>query len=180
MIVVGFVLLIAAVVVAIALIVQNPGMVTVHAFSWSRDVEMRWLVVAGLALTAIGLLGLAMMRVGGARYARLRRERKALAVENRRLVRQARTADVPAIAEPRYTGPASTASTTPRSASAAARGASTSTATEQRASVGHSAPGPAAPSTGAVAAPGRPSGISTEPRGIRERLAAKMHRRSKG
>jgi uncharacterized integral membrane protein len=174
MIVVGFVLLVAAVVVAIALIVQNPGVVTVHAFSWSRDVEMRWLVVAGLALTAIGLLGLAMMRVGGARHARLRRERKALAVENKRLVRQAHTADVPPVTgEPRYTVPASTASTAPP-------GASAWTASEQRASVGHSAPGPAAPSTGAVAAPGRPSGTSTEPHGIRERLAAKMHRRSKG
>jgi uncharacterized integral membrane protein len=183
MIVVGFVLLVAAVVVAIALIVQNPGVVTVHAFSWSRDVEMRWLVVAGLALTAIGLLGLAMMRVGGARHARLRRERKALAVENKRLVRQAHAADVPPVTgEPRYTVPASTASTAPPGASASTvpRGSAAWTASEQRASVGHSAPGPAAPSTGAVAAPGRPSGTSTEPHGIRERLVAKMHRRSKG
>jgi hypothetical protein len=179
MIVVGFVVLVAAVVVAIALIAQNPGMVTVHAFNWSRNVEMRWLVVAGLALTAITLLGLAMMRVGGSRHARLRRDRKVLAAENKRLTREARTPDGPAVAaEPRSPAPGSM---TPTAFSATApRRTSASTATEQRSPTGASAAGPAAPSTGAVAAPDRTSDISTQPHGIRERLAATRHRRSKG
>jgi ABC-type branched-subunit amino acid transport system permease subunit len=89
MMIVGFILLAAAAVVAGALIVQNPGTVTVHAFKWSWDVEMRWLIVAGLALSAIGLLGLAMMRIGDSYNQLLRGERAALAAENKRLDRQA-------------------------------------------------------------------------------------------
>lgn len=89
MIIVGFVFFVAAVVLAAALIVQNPATVTVHAFNQSWTVDMRWLVVAGLALTAIGLLGLGMMRLGGARYTRLSGERRALAAENKRLAKRA-------------------------------------------------------------------------------------------
>src|SRR5262249_1379973 len=84
MIVVGFVLFAAAIVIAVALIAQNPATVTVHAFDATWNVDMRWLLVAGLALTAIGLLGLSMMRLGSARYMRLRGERRALAAENKR------------------------------------------------------------------------------------------------
>ena len=179
MIVVGFVVLVAAVVVAIALIVQNPGMVTVHAFSWSWHVDIRWLVVAGLALTAIGLVGLAMMRVGGARYARLRRDRKLLAAENKRLTREARTADIPAVAaEPRNPAPGSM---TPGPFTATApRGTAATTAAGQRTAAEGSGRGTTAAPTGAVAAAERPSDTSTEPHGIRERLAATRHRRSKG
>jgi uncharacterized integral membrane protein len=93
MIIVGFVLLAAAVVIAAALIVQNPATVTVHAFNQWWNVDMRWLVVTGLALTAIGLFGLGMMRLGGARYMRLRGERRALASENKRLAKRAAAAD---------------------------------------------------------------------------------------
>ena len=89
MIIVGFVLLAAVAVLAVALVIQNPATVTVHAFKWSWDVDMRWVFVAGLALTAIGLLGLAMMRIGGAHYLRLRRDRKLLAAENQRLIERA-------------------------------------------------------------------------------------------
>ena len=96
MIIVGFVLFAAAVVIAAALIVQNPATVTVHAFHESWNVDLRWLLVAGLALTAIGLFGLGMMRLGSARYLRLRGERRALASENRRLAKRAAAADTAA------------------------------------------------------------------------------------
>lgn len=88
MIIIGFVLFAAAVVIAAALIVQNPATVTVHAFNQSWNVDMRWMFVAGLALTAIGLIGLGMMRLGSAHYMRLRGERRVLAAENRRLSRR--------------------------------------------------------------------------------------------
>jgi uncharacterized integral membrane protein len=89
MVIVGFILLAAAAVVAVALIVQNPGTVTVHAFKWSWDLDMRWLIVAGLALSAIGLLGVAIMRIGDSYNQLLRGERAALAAENRRLAKRA-------------------------------------------------------------------------------------------
>jgi hypothetical protein len=94
MIIVGFVLFAAAVVLAVALIVQNPAAITVHGFNQYLDVEMRWLFVAGLALMAIGLLGLGMMRVVIARVERLRGERWALAIENKRLAQRV-TAEAP-------------------------------------------------------------------------------------
>jgi uncharacterized integral membrane protein len=93
MILVGFVLFAAAIVIAVALIVQNPATVTVHAFDESWNVDLRWVLVAGLALTAIGLLGLGMMRAGSGRYMRLRGERRALAAENKRLAKRAAAAD---------------------------------------------------------------------------------------
>jgi hypothetical protein len=106
MIIVGFVLFVAAVVIAGALIVQNPATVTVRAFNQSWNVDMRWLLVAGLALTAIGLLGLGMMRLGSARYVRLSGERRKLAAENKRLAKRAAAADtaprtVPGTTQPR-------------------------------------------------------------------------------
>jgi hypothetical protein len=105
MIVIGFVLFAAAVAIAAALIVQNPATVTVHAFNGSWNVDMRWLLVAGLALTAIGLIGLGMMRLGSASTMRLRGERRVLAAENRRLTRQARRREsVPAAASPQRQG----------------------------------------------------------------------------
>jgi hypothetical protein len=91
-IIVGFVLFAAAVVLAVALIVQNAATVTVHVFNQYGDVEMRWLFVAGLAVTAIGLLGVGMMRLVVARVERLRGERWALAVENKRLAQRAAAA----------------------------------------------------------------------------------------
>jgi uncharacterized membrane protein YciS (DUF1049 family) len=88
MIIVGFVLVAAVVVIAVALVVQNPATVSVHAFNQSWNVDMRWLVVAGLALTAVGLLGLGVMRLGGARYLRLRGARRVLTAENKRLTKR--------------------------------------------------------------------------------------------
>jgi|307.fasta_scaffold84637_1 hypothetical protein len=88
MIIVGFVLFAAAAVLAVALIVQNPATVTLHVFNQYRHVEMRWLFVAGLAVTAIGLLGLGMMRLVVARVERLRGERWALTIQNKRLAQR--------------------------------------------------------------------------------------------
>jgi uncharacterized membrane protein YciS (DUF1049 family) len=114
MIIVGFVLFAAAIVIAATLIVQNPAMVTVHAFNQSWNVHLRWLLVAGLALTAIGLLGLGMMRLGSARYLRLSGERRKLAAENKRLAKRAAAADSAprsaSVAQPREPVPAAGAS----------------------------------------------------------------------
>jgi hypothetical protein len=44
-----------------------------------------WLLVAGLIVAVVGLLGLAIINRGAERSRRLRRERRALARENRRL-----------------------------------------------------------------------------------------------
>lgn len=180
MIIVGFVLLAAAAVIAVALVIQNPATVTVHAFTWSWDVDMRWLFVAGLALTAIGLLGLAMMRLGSARYVRLRRERRALAVENERLMKRTGAderrpvhsehmparrpvAGPPAQPAP-MTQPAQPAQPAP---------------TSQPSGPPNPPNPPMAPATGSVAAPERTAETSTHRVGLRERLAASRHRREK-
>jgi hypothetical protein len=96
MIIVGFVLFAVAAVLAVALIVQNPATVTLHVFNQYRHVEMRWLVVAGLAVTAICLLGLGMMRMVVARVERLRGERWALTIQNKRLAQRAAAGARPA------------------------------------------------------------------------------------
>ena len=165
MIIVGFILLVAAAVVAIALVAQNPGTVTVHAFTWSWDVDMRWLVVAGLALTAIGLFGLAMMRIGGSHYLRLRSERKVLAAENQRLSERA-------AAESRTRGgyrtaPRDGAVPAPPPMAPAAPAAPTAPPAPPPAEMAH------------VGAPDR-APASNEPHGIRERLVSTRHRRAKG
>ena len=174
MIIVGFILLVAAAVVAIALVVQNPSTVTVHAFKWSWDVDMRWLVVAGLALTAIGLFGLAMMRIGGSHYLRLRSERKVLAAENKRLSERA-------AADNRTRGSYQTA---PRTGAAPAPAPMPPVAP-----TAPPAPRPAAAPTGPAMSPtddmahvGGPdrAPASNEPHGIRERLVSTRHRRAKG
>ena len=175
MIIVGFILLVAAAVVAIALVVQNPSTVTVHAFKWSWDVDMRWLVVAGLALTAIGLFGLAMMRIGGSHYLRLRSERKVLAAENKRLSERAE-------ADNRTRGNHRTA---PREGAVPAPAPMAPTAPPAAAPTGPpvAAPtGPAMSPTGDMAHVGAPdrAPASNEPHGIRERLVATRHRRAKG
>ena len=186
MIIVGFVLLAAAVVVAVALVVQNPATVTVHAFKWSWDVDLRWVIVAGLALTAIGLVGLAMMRLGGAHYARLRRERKALAYENKRLVAEQANPAEPApggppagYAQRPVAPPARPAAEQPtQTMPPAARPAPPTAPQRPVARPPESGRNAAAPA-GGVAAPEREVSASTEPHGFRERLAAARHRHVK-
>ena len=179
MIIVGFVLLAAAAVIAVALVVQNPATVTVHAFKWSWDVDLRWLFVAGLALTAIGLFGLAMMRIGGAHYLRLRRDRKLLAAENQRLIERAGASNARrmAPAEPQVAPPMQ-----PAAPMAAGPMPAPPMQRPPAARPDPSAP-PAssamAPATGSVAAPERTATTSTHPHGFRERLMATRHRHEK-
>jgi uncharacterized integral membrane protein len=167
MIIVGFVLLAAAAVAAVALIAQNTATVTVHVFNWSWDTELRWLVVAGLALTAIGLLGLVMMRTGGAHYMRLRGERKALRAENRRLAEQARAAG----RAPGYP-PGAAAPATPVPPPAGRTDAGPPAPTDNLTTAA-----PAAPPAGGIVPQERPVPTSAAPHGIRERMAATRQRR---
>jgi uncharacterized integral membrane protein len=194
MIIVGFVLLAAAAVVAVALVIQNPATVTVHAFKWSWDVDMRWLFVAGLALTAIGLLGLAMMRIGGAHYLRLRRDRKVLAAENQRLIERAGAGNARRSAPAESRVPAESRAPAESGAPVESRApmpvapmpsAPTPAAPMERPPATRPVPGtapagaPMAPATGSVAAPQRTAATSTHPHGIRERLVTR-HRHEKG
>jgi uncharacterized integral membrane protein len=91
MIVVGFILIAAAVAAAVILIVQNQGAINVHALGGSWHVDAYWLLVAGLVILAAAILGLAIAQTGTARAWRLRRERRELARENRRLSAQVDT-----------------------------------------------------------------------------------------
>jgi hypothetical protein len=90
MVVIGLILFAAAVAAAIIGIVQNRNLVVdVHALGQTWSVHVYWVLVAGLVIAVVGLLGLAIMNGGAARARRLRRERRALARENKRLGRLA-------------------------------------------------------------------------------------------
>jgi uncharacterized integral membrane protein len=83
--IIGLLLLAAAIAAGVILVVQNDELVRVHAFDGSWQVHAYWLAVAGLAIMAVAVLGLLMMRASAARARRLRRERADLSAENRRL-----------------------------------------------------------------------------------------------
>ena len=86
MFLVGLILFAAAVAAAIIGIVQNRHLVIdVHALGQTWTMHAYWLLVAGLIVAVVGLLGLAIINRGAERSRRLRRERRALARENRRL-----------------------------------------------------------------------------------------------
>jgi hypothetical protein len=90
MFLVGLILVAAAVATAIIGIVQNRHLVIdVHALGQTWTVHAYWVLVAGLIVAVVGLLGLAIMNSAAERSRRLRRERHALARENRRLSRLA-------------------------------------------------------------------------------------------
>lgn len=72
MIVLGFILIIVAVVAAVILITQNAGTLDVHAIGLTWSINAYWLVVAGLVATAVAVLGLAMVRHSGVRTSRAR------------------------------------------------------------------------------------------------------------
>ena len=91
MIVVGFILIAAAVAAAVILIVQNQDAINVHALGGSWHVDASWLLVAGLVILAVAILGLAIAQTATAHVWRLRRERRKLARENRRLSAQVDT-----------------------------------------------------------------------------------------
>ena len=91
MIVVGFILIAAAVAAAVILTVQNQRAINVHALGGSWRVDAYWLLVAGFVILAVAILGLVIAKTAAARVWRLRRERRELARENRRLSAQVDT-----------------------------------------------------------------------------------------
>jgi membrane protein implicated in regulation of membrane protease activity len=95
MVLIGLLLIAAAVAAAIILIVQNDGTIAVHVFDSDYNMAAYWLAVAGLAIMAVLALGLWAVRVGTGHQMRLRRERRELVRENRRLNERAATLDAP-------------------------------------------------------------------------------------
>jgi uncharacterized integral membrane protein len=93
MILVGLILLAAAVVGAVELALANRGSIAVHMWNGTWHVEAAWLALAGAVLLLAAVIGLMMMRAGGGRARRLRRERAELAAENRMLAERARRVD---------------------------------------------------------------------------------------
>jgi hypothetical protein len=86
MIILGLVMFAAAVAAAIILIAQNnDATLNVHALGHTSNVHAYWLLVAGLVIAVVGLAALAIMRSGGARYRRLRREHRLLVRDHERL-----------------------------------------------------------------------------------------------
>ena len=86
MFLVGLILFAAAAAGALIGIVQNRHLVIdVHALGQIWTVHAYWVLVAGVIVAVVGLLGLGIMNRGAERSRRLRRERRALVRENRRL-----------------------------------------------------------------------------------------------
>ena len=86
MFLVGLILFAAAAAAALIGIVQNRNhVIDVHALGQTWTMHAYWVLVAGLVIAVVGLLGLAIINRGAERSRRLRRERRALARENRRL-----------------------------------------------------------------------------------------------
>jgi uncharacterized membrane protein YciS (DUF1049 family) len=89
MVLIGLLLIAAAVAAAVILVVQNDNTIAVHVFDKDYNVSAYWLAIAGLAIMAVLALGLWAIRVGTAHRMRLRRERRELVKENRRLSERA-------------------------------------------------------------------------------------------
>jgi hypothetical protein len=96
MIILGLLLLAAVAVVAVELIVANDGRIAVHMWRWAWQVDAFWLAVVGAGLLVAGVLGLALLRAGSRHSLRLRRERRQLAAENRRLAKRVEAGPPPA------------------------------------------------------------------------------------
>lgn len=91
MVVLGFIVLGLAVASVCVLIGANTGEVDVSALGGTWSVQMYWLVVAGVVLTAAAILGILLIVLGGARARRQRSHRRDLERENRRLASQVGT-----------------------------------------------------------------------------------------
>ena len=86
MLILGFLFLAVAVAAAIVLVVQNPHtVVQLHGLGQTWTLHLYWVLLIGLVIGAVAALGLALMRYGTTHSWRIRRERRALAAENRRL-----------------------------------------------------------------------------------------------
>lgn len=88
MVVLGFIVLALAVASVCVLIGANTGKVDVSALGGTWTVEMYWLVIAGVVLTAAAMLGILLIVLGGARARRQRTRQRDLERENRRLSSQ--------------------------------------------------------------------------------------------
>jgi hypothetical protein len=99
-ILVGLILLAAAVVAAVEFIIANQGTVVLRMWDWTWNIDAFWLGVAGAVTVAVAAVGLAMLAGASGRSRRLRRERRDLAAENRRLAEQAERADQAEVIEP--------------------------------------------------------------------------------
>jgi uncharacterized membrane protein YciS (DUF1049 family) len=99
MVLIGLLLIAAAVAAAIILVVQNDGTIAVHVFDSDYNVAAYWLAIAGLAIMAVLALGLWAIRVGTAHRMRLRRERRELMRENRRLSEHAAAVNQPGVGQ---------------------------------------------------------------------------------
>lgn len=108
MVVLGFILVAAAVAAVAVLITQNrTEIVSVHALGQTWSMHMYWLIVGGLVIAAVALFGLMMVRAGSSRGWRMRQqrralsqERKSLAAENDRLNQQLETERSTVVREP--------------------------------------------------------------------------------
>jgi uncharacterized integral membrane protein len=101
MVVLGFIVLALAVAAVCVLIGQNTDQVEVHALGGTWTVEMYWLVVAGVVLTAAAMIGILLIVVGGSRARKHRNRRRDLERENRRLASQVGTAPSDTSSAPR-------------------------------------------------------------------------------
>lgn len=108
MVLIGLLLIAAAVAAAIILVVQNDNTIAVHVFERDYDIAAYWLAIAGLAIMAVLALGLWAVRAGAAHRMRLRRERRELVRENRRLSERAAAVNQPGIGQPSNQAGAST------------------------------------------------------------------------
>jgi len=89
--IIGLIVLAAAVGWAVILIVQNRGSVVgVHALGYTWTGHLYWVLVAGLIIALVGVVGLAILRRGAARARRLGRQRAGLLAENERLIERVR------------------------------------------------------------------------------------------
>jgi hypothetical protein len=89
--IIGLIVLAAAVGSAVILIVQNRGSVVgVHALGYTWIGHLYWVLVAGLIIALVGVVGLAILRRGAARSRRMRRQRAALLARNERLIERVR------------------------------------------------------------------------------------------
>jgi uncharacterized integral membrane protein len=113
MILIGFILVAAAVAAAIILLVQNAGNITVHALGWHWHVPAFWLAISGLAIMAVFVIGASAWRTGAARGRRIRRERRDLARENQRLSKQVESTAQPGPYSPPGSAPPSWPSSEP-------------------------------------------------------------------
>lgn len=136
MFVLGLLLLAAACVAAVELIIANHAQISFTMWNQHWHIAGYWLAVMGAAIVVAGLMGLWLMSGAAARHRRIRRERKELAAENKRLAER-----VPATPAPRAAVPTNRAGNYPP-------------ASEYPPAPGAPAGGPAAPTAGQGVPPG--------------------------